>query len=112
MSRRIAEPLAVLLAIAVVVAAAYFLFTPKPSVAKLKAQGATLVDAVERYRAAHGEYPATLEAAGVSAPWTGYGRWEYGRDVGGGFYLRVGNYSDHLFLMGWDSREKRWYIDS
>lgn len=86
--------------------------SPKPSVAALKAQGKTLVDAVERYRAEHGEYPPSLEAAGASALSTGYGHWEYRRDAGGGFYLKVGDYDRYNFLIAWDYRNKRWYFDS
>ena len=86
--------------------------TGPSSVPDLKAQGQKLVYAVERYRAEHGEYPPSLRAAGVSAPRTGYGRWQYGRDVGGGFYLKVGDYGRYQFLMKWDYRNKRWYIDT
>ena len=41
---------------------------PKPSVPALQAQGQKLVNAVQRYRANQGDYPTSLEDAGVSAP--------------------------------------------
>ena len=85
---------------------------PKPSVPALQAQGQKLVDAVERYRAEHGDYPPSLEEAGTFAPWTGYGRWEYQRYPDLGYYLKVGDYGRYHFVMWWDQRNKRWSIDS
>ena len=90
-----------------------FAFPSGPSsVPALQSQGQTLVDAVERYRAGHGGYPPTLEAAGVSAPRTGYGRWRYCRTGDGGLALKVGDYGRHEFEMRWSYRERRWSIDS
>ena len=90
----------------------YRYWGPKPSVPALQAQGQKLVDAVERYRANHGDYPPSLEAAGAFAPDTGYGRWEYGREPDGSYYLKVGDYGLYNFVMWWDDRNKRWRIDS
>jgi hypothetical protein len=90
----------------------YVFPTGPSSVPALQSQGQTLVDAVERYRSDHGEYPPTLEAAGVSPLRTQYGRWKYGRTADGGFALKVGDYGRDEFEMRWSYREKRWFVDS
>ena len=75
----------------------------------LKAEGKTLVDAVERHKARTGKYPETLEAAGVSAPNTRWGRWRYGSD-GYSFFVEIGDYSRYQFLLMWDG--DKWYLDT
>jgi hypothetical protein len=74
----------------------------------LQAQGQSLIEAVERYKAQTGRYPQTLEQAGTSAPLTWWGRWRYGSD-GNSFTLEIGDYSDYEFLMYWDG--DRWMVD-
>ena len=83
-----------------------------PDYPGLKAQGDTLVAAAERYRATHGRYPTSLEAAGVAAPKTRFGPWRYtyhpSTDV---FDLEIGDYGRDGFTLRRRSGEN-WYLDT
>ncbi|HEX2076920.1 MAG TPA: hypothetical protein VHG08_04400 [Longimicrobium sp.] len=72
--------------------------------------------ALERYRQAHGEYPPTLEAAGIATPQTRYGplRYRSGRaEDGAAFYsVGFGDWWGNGFDAYFDSRKGTWQIDS
>src|SRR5688572_7099949 len=70
-------------------------FYPRPDFPRLEAQGDTLIAAIEHYQSKHGHYPETLNAAGVSTPRTGWGRWRYVIRPDGRYQLSVGRYDRH-----------------
>src|SRR5688500_14588765 len=71
--------------------------------------------ALERYRQAHGDYPPTLEAAGIPTPKTEYGPLRYSReraeDGTPSYSISFGDYMDNGFVTWWDSGSRRWYLD-
>ena len=70
-----------------------------------------VAQAIRRFEAIHGRYPRTLNEAGVNAPWTREGRFEYkSRDNGTGFELCVGDYFRHGFVACWNERGQ--YIET
>jgi hypothetical protein len=77
---------------------------------------AEFAPALERYRQAHGDYPPTLEAAGIATPQTRYGPLEYGarreKDGAPTYSIGYGDYIQNGFSAWWDSKSKTWYIDS
>jgi hypothetical protein len=86
-------------------------FYPQPDFPRLEAQGETLVTAIERYHSLHGSYPKELKDAGVAAPKTRWGNWEYAIIPGGGYKLNVGKYDRHGFtLIKRPGRD--WYRDT
>jgi hypothetical protein len=73
-------------------------------------EGNDIVAKLEAHKAKHGEYPRTLQEAGVAKVQTKYGPWEYTpRDTG--FHLAVGDYSKHLFSISWQPDLGTWYTD-
>jgi hypothetical protein len=68
--------------------------------------------ALERHRQAHGEYPPTLQAVGVTPPRTKYGPLDYhaGRTEEGApyYWLGFGEPQMHGFAASWDSRSREW----
>ena len=76
----------------------------------LKAQGDTLIQQIESYRAAHGEYPQSLGQAHIKAPRTFFGRWQYSRFAGNSFELSLGEYSRDDFQLRYRPASG-WYID-
>ncbi|QEL14247.1 hypothetical protein [Limnoglobus roseus] len=81
-----------------------------PSRPALKSQGERMIAAVERYRTQHGEYPATLEDAGITPPSHGYGPWQYGHNDNS-FWLIVGDYGKDWFVLSYVSGDRGWYLD-
>jgi hypothetical protein len=81
-------------------------------VARLHAQFAP---ALERYRQAHGDYPPTLQAAGIATPATEYGPLRYNvhrNEEGTVFYeISFGGYFDNGFTASFRSDRKTWYLD-
>lgn len=77
---------------------------------------AQFAPALEQYRQQHGEYPPTLEAAGIQTPRTRYGplRYTAGRAKDGTAYygLAFGDYNDNGFAAFFDSREGTWSLDT
>jgi hypothetical protein len=79
-----------------------------PNYDALKAQGDTLVQQIDAYRAAHGEYPRSLKDAHIRSPLTFFGYWHYERTAGNSFWLWVGDYGRDEFRLryipdrGWD----------
>ena len=71
----------------------------EPNWAPLEAQGNEIIRAIDSYRAAHNEYPSSLEAAGVHAPKTPYGDWTYMLNPTEGFFLSVGDYGRDCFEL-------------
>lgn len=70
-----------------------------------------VAQAIQRFEAIHGRYPQTLNEAGVNAPLTREGRFEYkSRDSGTSFELCVGDYFRHGFVACWTERGQ--YIDT
>jgi hypothetical protein len=72
-----------------------------------------LAVALERYRLTHGEYPATLEDAGIQTPRTPYGplRYHGSRSVRPHwYYVSFGNPTENGFRAAWDSRSGRWTV--
>lgn len=80
--------------------------------AKVEAMRQELAPALERYRQAHGEYPPTLEAAGLKPPQTRYGPLEYfrGRSEQGVTHYSVSFGDPQLngFNAIWESRTGEW----
>jgi len=79
-----------------------------PNYDSLKAQGNTLVQQLDAYRAAHGEYPSSLGDAHIRAPLTFFGYWHYDSTPGSPYWLWVGDYGRDGFRLryipdrGWD----------
>jgi hypothetical protein len=67
---------------------------------------------LEAWRAAHGEYPSTLEEAGIQVPATPYGpvRYQAYRDAAGipRYSLAVGDYVRNGFVDTWRSERGEW----
>ena len=76
---------------------------------------ATFAPALERYRQTHGDYPPTLEAAGIRTPQTEYGPLQYRRErskAGAPQYtISFGDYRDNGFVTWWDSGSRTWSLD-
>ena len=70
----------------------------KPDWEPLEAQGNQIVRAIETYRAGHGEYPHSLEAANAPQSKTKWGERRYSRS-GKVFYLSVGDYGRDGFEL-------------
>ena len=70
----------------------------KPDWDRLEAQGNEIVRTIEAYRAAHGEYPQSLEAANAPPSKAKWGEWRYSRS-GKVFYLSVGDYGRDGFEL-------------
>ncbi|HEX6372154.1 MAG TPA: hypothetical protein VF006_24770, partial [Longimicrobium sp.] len=81
---------------------------------RIEARRQHIAPALERYRQAHGEYPASLKAAGVEAPRTPYGRLHYSaaRSQQGipMYLLAYGNNEIHGFEALWSSEAGTWEI--
>jgi hypothetical protein len=77
---------------------------------------AEFAPALERYRQAHGEYPPTLQAAGIATPQTAYGplRYRTWRTTDGISIYEVsfGDYDRNGFIASFNSDRKTWYLDS
>ena len=76
-----------------------------------------IVRAVEAYHEAHGEYPETLEEAGVTDDQTPWGAWHYQRNdtqaqPGLPFHLGIFDYGRQGIEMWWRGEEKGWYVDT
>jgi hypothetical protein len=64
--------------------------------------------ALERYRQANGQYPSTLEEAGVRTVYTSYGSlYYYGSDW---YLISFGDPSRDGFTADWDSRTQKWTV--
>lgn len=76
---------------------------------------AQFAPALERYRQAHGDYPPTLEAAGIATPATEYGPLRYyarRSQEGTPFYeISFGDYYDNGFTASFNSERKTWSLD-
>ncbi|HEX6372152.1 MAG TPA: hypothetical protein VF006_24760 [Longimicrobium sp.] len=76
---------------------------------------AQFAPALERYRQTHGDYPPTLEAAGIAIPATEYGplRYHVHRSKEGTSFYEVsfGDYYDNGFTASFNSERKTWYLD-
>ena len=81
-----------------------------PSIGDLKRMGDSLVSQLQTYRTQHGQFPASLEEAGIQSPHTRYGDFYYTpvpRDDS--FILRVG--SDELGITVFrQSRATEWTV--
>lgn len=82
--------------------------------ARIEAQRQKLAPALERYRQAHGEYPPTLQAAGLKAPRTPYGPLHYsaGRSQRGvaEYLFAYGNNEINGFEALWSTEDGKWEI--
>lgn len=71
--------------------------------------------ALERYRQTHGDYPPTLEAAGIATPRTEYGplRYHPHRSKEGVIFYEIsfGDYYQNGFTASFRSDRKTWYLD-
>ena len=84
----------------------------------LERQGDSLRAAIERFRARHGAYPASLAEAGLdsAAVATRFGPWSYqARDArapeacgAAAYALAVGDYDRNHFTLHWDCRRRAW----
>lgn len=76
---------------------------------------ARFAPALERYRQTHGDYPPTLQAAGIATPQTEYGPLQYRRERSKegspGYVISFGDYLQNGFVSWWDSGERKWYLD-
>jgi hypothetical protein len=75
---------------------------------------AQFAPALERYRQRHGEYPPTLEAAGIQTPQTRYGPLRYAASRTGEAYYEIsfGNYTENGFTSFYNSRHGKWQLDT
>lgn len=77
---------------------------------------ARFAPALERYRQAHGDYPPTLEAAGIATPTTMYGPLRYQRyrlDDGTRYYeISFGDYYRNGFTASFNSSRAAWSLDT
>ena len=81
-------------------------------IAAFKASGKPLVDAIEAYRRAHGDYPDDLDAIGKASETAGRENWTYRKkDREDGYVLKVGDYRKDHFVLDWDSRYGDWATD-
>ncbi len=81
-----------------------------PNFDALKAQGNTLVQQIQAYRATHGEYPQSLEKARIKAPLTFFGRWKYTGFGADSFELSLGDYSRDDFELRYRP-DSDWSLD-
>ena len=79
----------------------------------LRAEGESIVRALDVYRRTHGRYPASLPGSLRVSHAVRYGGWRYacGPDCAT-FTLAAGDYLDHYFEIHWRFASKTWYIDS
>jgi hypothetical protein len=85
----------------------------------LQAQGDRLVEAIEGYRKAHGNYPTILADAGITPADTAttFGPWSYKHaEADPTFVLSVGDYGRNDFVLSWYpsdqwNRDPHWYWD-
>lgn len=84
--------------------------------ARVERLHARFAPALERYRQAHGQYPPTLEAAGIATPQTEYGPLEYRAwrldDGAPAYSVSYGDYLRNGFTAFFDSRAGTWQLDS
>jgi hypothetical protein len=70
---------------------------------------------LERYRQTHGDYPPTLEAAGIETPQTEYGPLQYRRERSSEgtpqYSISFGHYVNNGFVTWWDSDSRTWSLD-
>jgi hypothetical protein len=76
---------------------------------------AVFAPALERYRQTHGDYPPTLEAAGIPTPETEYGPLRYTRERSKNgppaYSIAFGDYIHNGFVTWWDSDSRKWNLD-
>lgn len=82
--------------------------------ARVERLHAQFAPALEQYRQRHGEYPPTLEAAGIQTPRTRYGplRYTAGRKDGVYYEISFGNYTENGFTSFFNSRQGTWQLDT
>lgn len=74
---------------------------------------APIILQLDAYKAAHGRYPATLDAAGIKPPvYRGGGAFNYGVDADGSCGLSVGDYLLDNFAASWHSESREWSFDT
>jgi hypothetical protein len=81
--------------------------------ARVDAMHRQFAPALERYRKTHGEYPSTLQEAGIATPQTRYGPLHYygSRSETDPWYLiSFGDIERHRFSADWDSRTRKWTL--
>ena len=80
-------------------------------IALLKLQGEAFMASIEHYAGQHdGAYPPSLVAAGVEAPKTRWGRWEYHLKPDGKVSVSIGDYGHDGFTLFWQPGYG-WYLD-
>jgi hypothetical protein len=79
---------------------------------ELEREGNAIIEQLDAYKAAHGVYPESLEAASIVSRCNWYGGFRYSvcRDQSA-CELLIGNYSDDLFVLGWTSAQRKWWSD-
>jgi hypothetical protein len=77
---------------------------------------AQFAPALERYRQAHGEYPPTLQAAGIETPETMYGPLRYrtwrSSDGISMYEVSFGDYDRNGFVASLNSMGQEWSLDT
>jgi hypothetical protein len=81
------------------------------TIAQLKSGIKPVIQQLEAYKAAHGEYPKYLSQAGIELPVAKYGGWRYATD-GNTFGLAIGDYGRDEFELYWNSKVGDWYLDT
>ena len=77
----------------------------------LKLEGNGLLQQIEAYAAKHnGQYPQTLETAGIKPPKTRWGAWRYSFTEGQVF-VAIGEYGRGGFVLYWSPRHG-WCVDA
>jgi type II secretory pathway pseudopilin PulG len=99
---------AVIGAVLLITGVAGYWIARTPNYDALKAQGNTLVQKIDAYRADHGEYPRSLQDAHIRPPLTFFGYWHYDHMASDSYWLYVGDYGRDDFRLryipnrGWD----------
>ena len=133
-ARGLSWPELIVTAVALAIGAAIFLYAHKDEGAleESKERGSAIVEALERHRIEHGDYPPTLDSLmpsylpAIEAPSWGLGRWKYERytrsPAAGGaaparadsvyFMLSVAASESGYPLLFYDFTGRRWVLNN
>lgn len=79
---------------------------------KLRIEGDALINKIEEYKMKNNVYPVSLEKIGIKNTTTSFGGWKYKlENTGGSFFLSIGEYEKHLFILYWSSGSGQWHAD-
>ena len=80
---------------------------------ELRLEGDEVVKQLEAYFQLNKKYPDSLGLIKIENDNKRFGGWKYTRENdGNSFVLYIGDYSEYLFELSWDSNLGEWYLDS